>query len=185
MNSIDTFCLVVIAFNVLLGLIRGAAWQIMRLAAIVLGVWCALEQGDRFLSMWPTSWQLTDTAASILARVVVFFSVYLVMFGLTHLARALIDRVRLGGVDRILGGIVGILKGAAFCSVLLYLQFLPPVNEIGIVRDQLYGNPEQDLPPSVANELFIAYLKPRIETAVPKDLSERVEDITRERAWPR
>ncbi|MCA9321452.1 MAG: CvpA family protein [Planctomycetes bacterium] len=177
MNTIDALVLVVVAFNLLLGAIRGATWQILRLASIGLGIWAALRFADDFLAIWPQSLGLDPTYAPLIARVIVFLSVYLVMFGVTHLVKSMIDRVKLGGLDRLIGAGIGAIKGAFFCCVVLYLQFMPFVLEVDWLRDQLYGNPDRRIERSIANDLFVDFMKSRIDRVIPDPLKEQVRDL--------
>ena len=176
MNTIDLLILVLICFNLLLGAIRGAVWQILRIASIVLGIWSAVTYGREFLAMFPSSWGLDAGHGIILAQIVLFLSVYLVMFGITQIAKKIVDKVKLGSMDRTLGAGLGAAKGALFCCVILYLQFTP-LNQIESIRDQLYGNEAQEIPASVGNKVFLAYMKERIDEVVPPTVSDRVGDI--------
>ena len=177
MNSIDAFILVVVCFNLILGAVRGAVWQVLRVASIVLGIWAATRYSDDFLAMWPDSLGIDAAYAPILAQVVVFLSVYLVMYGLTHLVKALVDKVKLGSMDRLMGAGVGAMKGAFFCCVILYLQFTP-LGELGIIKNQLYGNEEEGVEPSVANGIFLEFMKKRIDEAVPDSVSKRLRELS-------
>ena len=60
MNTIDLLVLVVTAFNLILGAIRGAVWQGLRIASIVLGIWAAIRYGEEVLAMFPASLGLAD-----------------------------------------------------------------------------------------------------------------------------
>lgn len=177
MNAIDTLVLVLVAFNLILGAVRGAAWQILRIATIVLGVWTSREYGRDFFEMFPAGWGLDAEPGLVIAHVVVFVIVYLVMFGFTQLVRSLIQKVKLGSTDRTIGAALGAAKGAFFASMLLYLQFVPFVGDIETVRDHLYGNPEKQVEASHANDYFLTYLKDRIDEMVPDDAEQRVNDI--------
>ena len=174
MNTVDLLILLVVAFNAILGAVRGAVWQVLRVGAIVLGVLVALRYGEPFLAVIPESLGVPrDTAGVILAQVVLFVSVYLGMYGLTSMAKALIDKMKLGSADRLLGALLGAAKGVLFCGVALYLQFTPLV-EIDFVRDHLRGNIEKGIEPSRANRLFLVYLKDRIDELLPDSVEDDV-----------
>lgn len=179
MNTLDILILVVLGFNAILGAVRGAAWQILRLGSIVLGVWGAWRFGAEFLALFPDSWGISKDYGIYVARVVLFLSVYLIMFGITNLVKSLIQKVKLGSWDRTLGAAFGTAKGAMFVCVILYLQ-LTPVGDIQAIKDQLHGNPELGIPESVGNRYFLKYARDRIEKAVPNDLEDQIDKKTRE-----
>ena len=176
MNSIDALVLVITIFNLILGAFRGAVWQVLRITSIVLGIWTAVVYGEDFFAMFPASFALKDDYGVIVARVVLFLSVYLVMYGITQLVKTMVDKVKLGSMDRLVGAALGGCKGVFFCCVLLYLQFTP-LSELDVVHDQLYGDADEEIRPSVANALFLDYMKERIDEAVPEQVTYRVEEL--------
>ena len=180
MNSVDLVILIVIAFNGILGLIRGAAWQILRIGSVVLGVWVAARFGREFLGLFPESFGLSPEIGIHVARIVLFLSVYLIMYGVTNLAQALIKKVKLGGMDRSLGALLGMAKGALLCCLVLYLQLWPLVGEIPIVEDQLHGNVERAIPASKANRIFLEHIRSRVDAIVPQEQKEGIERLTEE-----
>ncbi|MFT7619778.1 MAG: membrane protein required for colicin V production [Planctomycetota bacterium] len=179
MNTLDILILVVLGFNAILGAVRGAAWQILRLASIFLGVWGASRFGSEFLNLFPESWGISEDYGIYVARIVLFLSVYLVMFGITNLIKSMIQKVKLGSWDRALGAVFGAAKGALFCCVVLYLQ-LTPVGDIQAVQDQLHGNEKSGISASVGNDYFLKYARERIEKAVPNKFEEKVKETTKE-----
>ena len=174
MNTIDALILVVVTFNLILGAIRGAAWQILRLASIVLGVWGAWHYGDEFLALFPPTLDISADYGIYVARVVLFLSIYLIMFGVTNLVRSTIQKVKLGSWDRGIGALFGAAKGALYCSVVLYLQ-LTPIGEIPLVKDHLQGNPEKNLPASVANDVFEDYIRKEVDRRFP-DAEQKLKE---------
>ena len=178
MNAVDIIVLIVIAFNGLLGAIRGAAWQIFRIGGIALGVWAAARYGDDFLDMWPSSLELSETWGLVVSWVVVFMSVYLVAFGLTQLVKSLIEKIRLGSFDRGLGAGLGVLKGAAFCALAFYIILLLPRLVVpSLILDQLDGNAAKNIEPSVAHDLFRDYVRSRIDETMPDGWQDEIQRV--------
>lgn len=180
MNTLDILIIVVLAFNAILGAVRGAAWQVLRLASIFLGVWGAWRYGSEFLELFPDSLGISEDYGIYVARVVLFLSIYLIMFGVTNLIRSFIQKVKLGSYDRALGAVFGTAKGALLCCIVLYLQ-LTPVGEMQVVKDQLHGNPETSIAPSKANEYFLKYVRDRIDKIVPLEKRLEIEDTLRKK----
>jgi uncharacterized membrane protein required for colicin V production len=155
--------------------VRGAVWQVLRLASIVLGVWGAARYGREFFELFPSSWGISAEVGIHVARIVVFLSVYLVMFGVTNLAQALVKKVKLGGMDRTLGALLGAGKGALFCCLVLYLQFWPLVGEVQAVHDQLHGSADGSIPASRANRFFIEHVRERVNAVVPEETRDSLQ----------
>ncbi len=179
MNTLDILILVILAANAVLGAVRGAAWQILRLASIFLGLWGAARYGEEFLGLFPSSWGISEDYGIYVARVVLFLCVYLIMFGVTNLVKGAIQKVKLGSFDRGFGALIGAAKGLIFCTAILYLQ-LTPIGEITVVQDHLNGNEEKSIPPSIGNKMFLKYARERLENAVPKDIEDVIERKTKD-----
>lgn len=162
MNSIDVVVLVLIGFNAALGLFRGAAWQVLRLASIGLGIWCAVKFGPQFLALLPSSLGLSPETGMIPAQLMIFAFVYLLMFGVTHLLQKSINKVRLGSVDKLLGATLGGLKGAFFCMILLSVQFVPQQVLPDAIMHQFNGHPAEGIPKSRANQVFRTWIAHRV-----------------------
>jgi membrane protein required for colicin V production len=176
MNSLDVIILIIIAFNALLGIMRGAIWQILRIGSIILGIVVARQFGNDVLARMPGN--LRDSSyAIIVVQVALFLAVYLVMFGVTNLVKAVVNKIKLGGVDKAAGAVVGAAKGAALCCIVLYLQYIPMVTEVPTVKDQLYGNPAKNIAPSKCNDVFISRVKPWLDQKLPHELTDRVTKL--------
>ncbi len=178
MNTLDILILIILAFNAILGAVRGAAWQILRLASIFLGVWGAWRFGDEFLRFFPASWGISSEYGIYVARVVLFLSIYLIMFGVTNLVRSVIKKVKLGSWDRTLGAGFGVAKGALFCCIILYLQ-LTPIGDITVVQEQLHGSKDGSIPASRGNELFLKYARERLDSVVPDERKSDIEKLSK------
>lgn len=176
LNALDIICILIVSFHLILGAVKGATWQIMRIASIVLGFWCASHYSQAVLDRWPDSLMKPDAPYGIyVAQVAVFLAVYLAFFFLTHLLKSIIDKIKLGSWDRMLGAILGAAKGAAICSLVLYLQFIDPIAAIPLVRDQLVGNETKDVRASKANQIFVEEIEPRIKKLLPPDAIEEIK----------
>ena len=177
LNALDIICALVVVFHLIIGAVKGATWQVMRIASIVLGFWCASHYAESFLNAWPESLMKPDETYGIyVAKVALFLSVYLAFFFLTHLLKSIIDKIKLGSWDRTLGAALGAVKGAAICSLVLYLQFIDPIRAIPSVHDQLNGNAEEDIRASHANDLFLRYVEPKVKEVLPTESIEKYTD---------
>lgn len=177
LNALDIICILIVVFHFIIGAVKGATWQIMRIASIVLGFWCASHYAETFLQAWPDGlFKPDETYGIYVAKVAIFLSVYLAFFFLTHLLKSIIDKIKLGSWDRTLGAVLGAAKGAAICSLILYLQFIEPLAAIPMVRDQLQGNEGDDIQASHANDAFLKYVRPKVKELLPSDSHKLLTD---------
>lgn len=131
MNGVDILVLLAIGGCAILGLLRGFVQETLSLIAWVLGIF-AIRLFHASVADLLTAFVGSDSAAAILAFVLVFG----VTFGLGKLlAHAIGKRTRqsiLGPVDRVLGGGFGAIKGL-IGATLAFLAF-------SLVYDTFYGS---------------------------------------------
>lgn len=105
-----------ILVSALMGAIRGFTRIVTGTAALVLGAWSALQFGDLVAA------QLSDDSPSVTqifgGYVIAFVLTFLVVGVVGLLLRAGVDAVELNGTDRLMGFVVGVVRGIFFCSLL-------------------------------------------------------------------
>jgi membrane protein required for colicin V production len=136
MNWVDTVMLGIVALSVLAGFLRGFARELLGLAAWIVA---ALLASRFYASALPLARNWIEDG--LIADLVCFVAVFvMVLFGLSLLANLLSRLVRLsllGGIDRLLGAIFGLVRGAALL-VLAYIvmAFVLPAEDWPVpVRD--------------------------------------------------
>lgn len=123
---IDIVLLIVIGGSALLGLIRGFVGTLVSTAAWLLAGWATFEFGGQ-AAFWlsdngkPTITELFGGYA--LSFVVVM--VVVVLIG--AMARSMVHSAGLSGVDRLLGTVLGLLRGAFLASILVLLMGFTPL----------------------------------------------------------
>ena len=177
MNTLDYIILAILAFNAILGAMRGGIWQILRIVSIIAGIWVARQYGETVAQKLPENLRGEGNHSVIIAQVAIFLTVYIVGFAVTNMVKTLVAKIQLGSLDRLLGAAVGAAKGAALICVVLYLQYLPLVNQVPIVGDQLYGSKDGTVKPSACNDQFLTRVKPWLDQHVPEGLAKRVDDL--------
>ena len=123
---IDIVLLIVIGGSALLGLIRGLVGTLVSTAAWLLAGWVAFEFGGQ-TAFWLSddgSPTMTETFGGYaLSFVVVMVGVVLI----GAIARSMVQSVGLSGVDRMLGGALGLLRGAFLACILVLLMGFTPL----------------------------------------------------------
>jgi len=165
MNVVDLVVFAVVLLNAVAGAFRGFARQSLKIAGGIVALWTALNFHDRASAFLQDrfdalkSWGPTALAA--LGFLAVGLAVYLAASILAHLARAGMEKARMGGADRFLGFLLGAAKGALLTAVALH--FLSPVATRDFAPDKLkeyvFGGPDGNPPPSRAYELYDRYVR--------------------------
>jgi membrane protein required for colicin V production len=125
LNPVDWIVLLALVLNLILGAIRGFFWQVLRIATLILGIILAgrfAEPVGNLLQKVFTG--LTTPYHRYSAYALIFFTVYLVLLLITHLMRKVIKKLQLGGYDRFLGALFGVLKGVILAYAILFFILL-------------------------------------------------------------
>lgn len=125
MNPIDLAVLALIAASALLGVVRGLIGTVASLVAWFGAGWVAFTQGAR-LAFWFSDDGMPG-AAELLGGYAVAFVGVLVLVSLVGWAvRKLVHSVGLSGLDRLLGLLLGTVRGALVaCMGILVMAFSP------------------------------------------------------------
>ena len=118
MSLADWFILALIVFSIVSAAIQGFFVEALNVAGLVVGYLVAVWRYQR-LAEWFSRFLKNDWLAEILSFLILFFAV-LLAFGIAgRTARWVMKEAGLTGFDRLLGGILGVLKGALMVSVIL------------------------------------------------------------------
>ena len=122
---IDLILLIVIGGSLLLGLIRGLVGTLVSTAAWLLAGWVAFQFGGE-LASWLSD-DGTPTMTELFGGYALGFVGVMVGVNLVGaLVRSMVKSVGLSGVDRMLGAVLGLLRGAFLaCLLVLLLGFTP------------------------------------------------------------
>ncbi|MBU0655924.1 MAG: CvpA family protein [Gammaproteobacteria bacterium] len=118
---LDIGILVLIVLSALIGLIRGFVRE-----ALSLATWVAAF-GFSILYVKPLSEQLPFAVQSEVVRMgiafaIIFFGVLVVGAIINHLLSTAVSSIGLGGVDHVLGGAFGVLRGGLIITLLVLLM---------------------------------------------------------------
>ena len=127
LNAFDWLLLVVLAWSVISGLVRGIIREIFGLAGMILALLLASWNYNALavrLSRWITSFVAAEITAFILIVVVILTMSAL----LGRLLRGTAHTVGLGFLDRLTGAIFGLLRGSLLAIIVLMAvtAFFPP-----------------------------------------------------------
>ncbi|ACV69478.1 CvpA family protein [Desulfohalobium retbaense] len=134
MNGLDIFFLLVLVLGLVRGLFRGLIRELTSILSLIAGFFAAntyypvLEPYLKPLLPNPPYTQ-------IVSYTLILLTVIAAVFFIGSAIRKLLHITLLGGVDRILGGISGLVKAGLLCSIVLFVMttFLP--DNTPVLRD--------------------------------------------------
>jgi membrane protein required for colicin V production len=130
MSFLDIFFVVVLGFFLIRGIFRGLIQEISSIVGLILGFFLAnkyyslaLPYLEKFIS--------NDNWAQIASYVAIFLGVMGLVFILSIILKKLVKVVVLDWLDKIGGGVLGLIKACLICSITLLVltSFLPAKTE--------------------------------------------------------
>jgi membrane protein required for colicin V production len=124
MDTLDGVLLAVLLMSCALGLWRGVIQETMALVAWLLGFVLSSKYAADMALQLPADWG--DNWRYLAAWLMVFLAVWLGLSLLSALIRHLVSAVGLGLLDRMMGGVFGLLRGGiALMAVSVLVGFTP------------------------------------------------------------
>lgn len=118
MTLADWAILIVVVLNVILAAIQGFFREAFSMAGLAVGYIVAAWQYQR-VAAWLMSFLKSEWLADIFGFLIIFFAI-LLLFGIAgRLARKVMKKVGLSGVDRFMGAMLGLVKGCFLVAVVL------------------------------------------------------------------
>lgn len=130
MNSLDIFFLIIIIIFFLRGLFRGLALELISLSGLILGYLIAITYLDilstLILKYIPT---LPNAAANIISFAIIFIITNIILRFVANVLTRTLKYALLGWLNRLLGGLFGILKSLILLSIIVFLISLIPASD--------------------------------------------------------
>lgn len=159
MNPLDILMIVIVIYCFAMGFFRGLMREVISIIGVVGGLWAAYTyylNAAKYLSKW-----ISDPSyLNILSFLIIFFSVFIIISIIGVIVKYLLQIVTFGWLDRISGGVFGLVKGILIISVLLmtfiaFLQKGSPVIRHSVLSPRVILISEKMaelLPPSMKQE---------------------------------
>ena len=127
MHWLDILILIVLGIGAAMGFWTGLLWQVARVVSLGLSLYLAILTNNDAAEWLGGQWRDVSPAVNrVVAFVAVFLSVYLGLYLLTRALHRLIKATQLEVLDRLLGGLLGVLKmgavTAGVCAVMVALD---------------------------------------------------------------
>ena len=127
MAGIDIVFMVIIAISALRCAARGFISELLSMAALIFGILAALlffRQGAALVR----GWFIPDVKVipEIIAFIAFFLIVYVTVKIIEITLKSIIEGIRLGGLDHLLGFLLGFVEGMVIVCLLLFLITIQP-----------------------------------------------------------
>ena len=119
MNYIDIILGLLLLFSAIGGFKKGLIAELASLAALILGIWGAIEFSDITAEFLIENLNIQTKHLNIISFVVTFVVIVILVHVVGNVVNKLVDTVMLGFVNRLAGLVFGILKSVLILSVLL------------------------------------------------------------------
>lgn len=137
MNILDVVIVVVMAFLVVRGVMRGFFGEVASLAGILLGIWFAVHYMARVTELLKP--RLPDVGfLPVLSFALIFIGILVLCNLAGWWMRVLFKKTALGWLDRMLGAGLAVVKGVvvAYLAIVILTVYLPPATPL-IARSKL------------------------------------------------
>jgi membrane protein required for colicin V production len=118
MSIADWIILGFLVFSVIAAAIEGFFHEAFKLAGLVVGYLLAAWQYHR-LADWFAPYLKSPWLGEIAGFLIIFFAVLIVAGIAGRIARSVMKKAGLGGLDRFLGAVLGLLKGVLVVAIVL------------------------------------------------------------------
>lgn len=119
MNTLDLLIIIPLAIGFVFGLFKGLLRGITSIVSVLLGILGARLFGPLLYHILNDSLALHSKLILPLSYFIVFVAVAVALHILTRLLDKMFDALLLGGINKLLGGILGLVKYALIVSIFL------------------------------------------------------------------
>ena len=121
MNYIDIILLILLVLSAINGFRKGLIEELAGLAALILGIWAALQFSGLVASLITEYFNYQSKYLPVIAFAVTFVLVLILVNIIGGIASNIIKAVQLGFLNKLAGFAFGIIKGALVLSVFLVI----------------------------------------------------------------
>lgn len=138
---VDMIFLILIVVMIFHGYVRGLIAEIFSWASLILGIFAAVSlyhSGAGFIRT--KIMQTVKYVPEIISFLIVFFAVILLLKMLEHVLKEIIEGAKLGGIDKFLGLLFGLIEGLALVTIILFVLTVQPLFDASkIIGDSFFA----------------------------------------------
>lgn len=121
MNYIDLVLGILLILGAISGFSKGLIAEVASLAALILGIWGAIEFSYITSDFLVENFQLKTDYLNIISFIVTFIVIVILVHIVGSTVNKMVDTVMLGWINKLAGLIFGVLKTALILSILLVI----------------------------------------------------------------
>jgi len=121
MNLLDIILIIPVIWLAYRGFTRGLIIELATLAALILGIVASIHFSWFTAELLTGLFTIDEDYLTIIAFIVTFVAVVFLVIGIGKLVEKFVDVVALGFLNKLLGGVFGILKAVLLLSVILLI----------------------------------------------------------------
>ena len=163
MTAFDIAVIVVITLSALIGVWRGVIREVFALAAWIAAVVCMFLFGDKLAKMLPFA-QDTTWLRLLAAYALVFIGVFVLLSVAGFLFSKVVSAIGLSFVDRALGMMFGVVRGAMIVVLLVFVSGATTLPQMSWWRDSVSAKP-------------LAAMTAILRSKLPDDLAKRLKFV--------
>jgi len=170
----DVIVVLICATFIVRGFIRGLSGEIFSLAGTIGGVFLAWRFSSPLSSLVSTRIDLSPTVILLIIVILLYLSVVILAVMACKLVKAFLRFTQLSFVDRILGGVAGILKT---CAIILFVYFLmlsfSPIIPASLMKQSITVQTVERIWPDIATIMqeHGFFLRPLLDRGLPSTLT--------------
>lgn len=119
MSTADLLIIISVSLGFILGFFKGFIKELASVVAVIAGVYLSRAFSPSLSQILQSNTSMSPSTAQASAYLIVFLLVVVVLFVVAHSLHKIFEAISLGGVNKILGGVLGSLKVLLIISVLL------------------------------------------------------------------
>lgn len=163
MTAFDIAVIVVIALSALIGVWRGVIREVFALAAWISAVICMFLFGGKLGNMLPIA-QDTPWLRTLAGYTLVFIGVFVVLSVAGFLFSKVVNAIGLSFVDRALGMMFGLVRGALIVVMLVFVAGATTLPQMSWWRDSISAKP-------------LVTIAAILRSKLPNDLAKRIKFV--------
>ena len=163
MTAFDIAVIVVITLSALIGVWRGVIREVFALAAWISAVICMFLFGGKLGNMLPIA-QDTPWLRTLAGYTLVFIGVFVVLSVAGFLFSKVVNAIGLSFLDRALGMIFGLVRGALIVVMLVFVAGATTLPQMSWWRDSVSAKP-------------LVTIAAILRSKLPNDLAKRIKFV--------
>lgn len=174
MNVIDIVLLIIFAWFAYQGFKKGFVIELASLVALILGIYAAFYFSEYAKNFLVNSLEMDNDYIPVTSFVITFIVVVILVYALGRILEKLIKMVALGFLNKLAGGVFGVLKAVVFISIVILIFNHYNINFLTAEKraDSIFYKPVEEIAPFLWDQLE------EIDDGRMEDLRDEVEEIS-------